>query len=321
MRRLCAILIGLSLLLVGCTGTSSKATPVPPSNANGVAQSGPFPTATGSFGDKPALTFNPGSKPSTALQRKVIRAGSGATIAKGDLLAVDYLGQIWNGKVFDNSYDRHSAEAVQIGIGSVVTGWDTGLVGLKVGSRVMLSVPPALGYGADGNKAAGITATDTLVFVVDIAKSYNGHSSVDPSATAQPEPPAAPIVTGALSVGPTITIPTGLAPPVKKSTYVLARGHGALVTQGTAIIQYQGVDWVGEVAGSTWQNGAPTSVPVGAAADSTGGLFDSLVGIPVGSRVLIVAPAPAGQPTGTSSAAVVVDILAQLTTAKAMATE
>jgi peptidylprolyl isomerase len=49
-----------------------------------------------------------------------------------------------------------------------VPGWDQGLVGEKVGSRVILEIPPALGYGKQGNEQAGIKGTDTLFFVVDI---------------------------------------------------------------------------------------------------------------------------------------------------------
>ncbi|MCW2523367.1 MAG: peptidylprolyl isomerase [Frankiales bacterium] len=319
LRCLCATLFGLILVLTACTGhagqASSAATAADP---NGVAQQGPFPTVAGVFGDKPALSFAAGSTPSSALQRKVLKVGSGPVVMTGDLLAIDYLGQIWNGKVFDNSYDRHAAEGVQIGIGSVLPGWDSGLVGLRVGSRVLLSVPPAAGYGTAGNTAAGIKATDTLVFVIDIAAAYNAHSTADPQAVVQPLPAGAPVVSGPLTVGPTITIPKGLAPPKKKSTYLIAKGSGALITPGTAVVQYQGVDWTGALAGSTWQNGTPTAVPVGSAASSTGGLFDSLQGVPIGSRVLVVAPAPAGQPATTASAAVVVDVVGQITTAKAM---
>ena len=55
-----------------------------------------------------------------------------------------------------------------IGAGQVIKGWDTGLVGQTVGSRVLLVVPPADGYGSAGSAQAGINGTDTLVFVVDI---------------------------------------------------------------------------------------------------------------------------------------------------------
>ncbi|MEU9843802.1 FKBP-type peptidyl-prolyl cis-trans isomerase [Actinomadura sp. NPDC048032] len=55
-----------------------------------------------------------------------------------------------------------------IGTGQVMKGWDQGLVGQKVGSRVLLVVPPALGYGAKGLAQFGIRGDDTLVFVVDL---------------------------------------------------------------------------------------------------------------------------------------------------------
>ena len=55
-----------------------------------------------------------------------------------------------------------------IGEGEVIKGWDQGLVGQKVGSRVMLVIPPDDGYGTSGNTSAGIKGSDTLVFVVDI---------------------------------------------------------------------------------------------------------------------------------------------------------
>jgi peptidylprolyl isomerase len=264
------------------------------------------------------LRFDSTAAPSPTLQRQVIRQGAGPKIAKGDLLVLDYVGQIWRGKVFDNSYDRHTASAVQIGIGSALAGWDTGLVGLTVGSRVMLTVPPSFAYGKSGNSAAGIKPTDTLVFVLDVGRSYDARSTADPAATLQPNPAKAPVVLGSLQAGPTITIPTGLPAPSRKSTYLLARGHGATLTDGTAVVQYQGVNWLGAVAGSTWQNGAPTSVPVGSASDATGGLFDTLAGVPIGSRVLIVAPAAHGQVPAPNSAAVVVDVIAQVTTARAM---
>ena len=59
-----------------------------------------------------------------------------------------------------------------IGKGSVIAGWDEGLVGQTVGSQVLLVVPPDKGYGTAGNSSVGISGTDTLVFVVDILDAY-----------------------------------------------------------------------------------------------------------------------------------------------------
>ena len=76
---------------------------------------------------------------------------------------------MWLGtdKVFDESYSKEPYPT-PIGTGSVVKGWDQGLVGQTVGSRVLLVLPPAEGYGAAGNAQAGIKGTDTIVFVVDV---------------------------------------------------------------------------------------------------------------------------------------------------------
>jgi peptidylprolyl isomerase len=126
-----------------------------------------LPTASGSFGDKPELTF-PESAAPEGLQVKVLEQGSGDTIQAGDTIVVNYLGQTWGGRIFDNSYDRGDTISFPIGMGVVIGGWDDGLVGQQIGSRVMLSVPPEHGYGPRGVPQAGIKGTDTLVFVVDV---------------------------------------------------------------------------------------------------------------------------------------------------------
>jgi peptidylprolyl isomerase len=103
------------------------------------------------------------------LQVKTLIKGSGAVVKKGQDLAVQYTGVIWRtGKVFDSSWSRNMPLTTPIGEGQVIPGWDTGLVGQTVGSRVLLVIPPADGYGSAGASQAGINGTDTLVFVVDI---------------------------------------------------------------------------------------------------------------------------------------------------------
>ena len=126
-----------------------------------------LPTASGGFGDKPVLTF-PESPAPEDLVVEVQLQGTGEAVEAGDDLEVNYYGQIWDGRMFDNSYDRGSSISFPIGVGAVIGGWDDGLVGKLVGSRVLLSIPPHLGYGERGMPQAGIRGTDTLVFVVDI---------------------------------------------------------------------------------------------------------------------------------------------------------
>lgn len=124
-------------------------------------------TVIGDFGRKPTLEFAD-AEPSEELLVEVLHEGDGQEVEPGDQIQCHYLGQVWDGKVFDNSYDRGQALAFQIGVGMVIRGWDDGLVGQKVGSRVLLSIPSEFGYGDRGVPQAGIGGGDTLVFVTDI---------------------------------------------------------------------------------------------------------------------------------------------------------
>lgn len=126
-----------------------------------------LPEASGAFGDKPVLTFPDAAAPAE-LAVSVLSRGTGELVEAGDDLEVNYLGQIWGGSIFDNSYDRRSTIAFPIGVGRVIAGWDEALVGQQIGSRVLISIPPHLGYGERGMPQAGIRGTDTLVFVVDL---------------------------------------------------------------------------------------------------------------------------------------------------------
>lgn len=123
-------------------------------------------TVTGEFGRKPALAFE--NTPSDELLVEVLKEGDGQVVEAGDTIHCHYLGQVFDGQVFDNSYDRGQALSFQIGVGMVIRGWDDGLVGQRVGSRVLLSIPSEYGYGSRGVPQAGIGGGDTLVFVTDI---------------------------------------------------------------------------------------------------------------------------------------------------------
>ena len=106
--------------------------------------------------------------------------GSGPKVAKGQLIVVQYVGMIWaSKKVFDSSWRNGAPLGFTVGAtpSQVIPGWDKGLVGQNIGSRVLLVLPPADGYGKSGNAQAGIKGTDTLVFVVDILGAYGPASA------------------------------------------------------------------------------------------------------------------------------------------------
>jgi peptidylprolyl isomerase len=94
--------------------------------------------------------------------------GTGATAAAGQNVSVHYVGVAWStGKQFDASWDRMEPFEFRLGAGQVITGWDRGVDGMKVGGRRTLTIPPQLGYGPRG--AGGvIKGNETLVFVVDL---------------------------------------------------------------------------------------------------------------------------------------------------------
>ncbi|MET3804179.1 peptidylprolyl isomerase [Nakamurella sp. UYEF19] len=278
-----------------------------------------LPTATGKFGDKPALTY-PKTTPPPSLQRTILTEGTGATTVKGDYLVTNYLGQIWNGKVFDNSYDRKATSTFQIGEGKVVPGWDVALVGVKVGSRVLLSLPPADGYGSAGSSSAGIKGTDTIVFVVDVVSRIALTTTGQADAVVQPAPKGVPTVTGAPGKEPKITIPKGLVEPTTNSVYLLAKGTGAKLKAGGVLAQLVVTDWTQTQTQSTWPKtgaAAATANPASTGlqqitVDATGAL-KGLVGIPIGSRVLVLIAASTNQSTGQqqAGAVAVVDVVAQ----------
>ncbi len=125
------------------------------------------------IGAAPTVTI-PKNSPPTKLSVTTLLKGSGPKLVLGDTAVAQYVGVIWRtGKVFSQSWSTSSETpsdlfSFQLG-GQVITGWNDGLPGVTVGSRVMLVIPPALGYGPEGgNSSAGIKKTDTLVFVIDI---------------------------------------------------------------------------------------------------------------------------------------------------------
>ncbi|WP_052850712.1 FKBP-type peptidyl-prolyl cis-trans isomerase [Streptomyces avicenniae] len=118
-------------------------------------------------GEGPTITIPEGQDPPAELQQQILIEGDGAEVEAGQALVVQYTGVNWaDGEPFDSSWDRDAPSAFQIGTGQVVAGWDEGLVGKHVGDRVLLVIPPDLGYGEQGNQS--IPGGSTLVFVVDI---------------------------------------------------------------------------------------------------------------------------------------------------------
>lgn len=134
---------------------------------------GGLPTVSGPSNAEPSITI-PKTPPPTKLSVTTLVKGDGPALTEGQLAVVQYVGEVWaSATVFDSSWRRHLPAPVPVGNGALIPGLDTGLVGVTVGSRVLIVAPPAQGYGSSGDPQSGITATDTLVFVVDVLGAYN----------------------------------------------------------------------------------------------------------------------------------------------------
>lgn len=116
---------------------------------------------------KPEIDF-PGDNPPAELILEDIWEGDGAIAEPGDMIKAHYVGIAWStGEEFDASWNRGEPLQFQVGVGQVIQGWDQGLLGMKVGGRRKITIPPELGYGAQGAGSA-IGPNETLIFVVDL---------------------------------------------------------------------------------------------------------------------------------------------------------
>jgi peptidylprolyl isomerase len=183
------------------------------------------------------------------------------------------------------------------------------VVGQKIGTRVMAVVPQA---DSNLNTTLGAEAGDTLTVVIDILAQYPKDSEAQKDAK-KTDAKVGPVVTGALGAPATITVPGGVAAPEKVTTTILATGTGAPIQEGdTVIYNYAAVDWNGTDGGSTWTAGlGPSSIErISSTLDAEGktvDAFSGLIGIPIGSRVLVETP---GKKNSYAAEAIVMDLIA-----------
>ncbi|PCG83367.1 peptidylprolyl isomerase [Streptomyces sp. WZ.A104] len=118
--------------------------------------------------DKPEIDF-PGGEPPADLAIRDIWEGDGPVAQAGQTVSVHYVGVAFStGEEFDASWNRGTPLRFQLGAGQVISGWDQGVQGMKVGGRRELIIPAHLAYGDRGAGGGRIAPGETLIFVCDL---------------------------------------------------------------------------------------------------------------------------------------------------------
>ena len=174
MKKLPALLLAAAVLVAACGGDpktdETAATPTQTATATKTPPPVGKVEVKGALGAKPKVTITPvNATPPAKLEIEDIAKGHGKKARAGETVTVQYDGVLYaNGTEFDASWDRGQPFSFPLGAGQVIPGWDKGVVGMKVGGRRVLTIPPDLGYGPQGS--GPIPPNSTLVFVVDLLK-------------------------------------------------------------------------------------------------------------------------------------------------------
>ncbi|HEX5494563.1 MAG TPA: FKBP-type peptidyl-prolyl cis-trans isomerase [Mycobacteriales bacterium] len=278
--------------------------------------SAPGPTVTGAFGTDPVIAI-PNGKPGSDLVVDTLIKGRGPVVGTSDYVLLNVEGKVWAGDrlVVDSFTDR---QPQGLPLSTAMPAWRK-LAGARVGSRVLMIVPPKDGFGAAGNPQANIMGSDTLVFVFDVVDSIARGTAAAGTPVAYHPGPNMPSVGAMTKSGPKISIPTKAKPPATLTSTVLRKGTGpAIISGDTVVAQYTGAVWrTGKVFDSSWNRGFPQSFVLGAG-QVVAGWEQGLGGHTVGSRILLTVPATLGygdqgKPpdiNGTDTLVFVVDIVA-----------
>jgi FKBP-type peptidyl-prolyl cis-trans isomerase len=304
MRRflaLTAVPLLACAVLAGCGSSSSSSSSASSTSPAGASSS---VTATGLFGKAPMVNI-PKAKAGSQLEVKTLIQGTGTTLTKADALAANFVLYFWSGTSSSLKANTFTSNPTVIG-GTMLPGLESALIGKKVGSRVLAVIPPAQGYGTTGNSQLGITGSTTLVFVIDVLKSYADTAS---AAGAQQSAGGGTLPTVSAKAGsaPTLTFPKS-SPPTALVAKTLIKGSGPKVVKGEYVIaQYVGYIWrTKKVFGSSWSSGSPFGFIIGASPEQVIPGWDTgLVGQTVGSRVMLsIPPADGYGKTGASQAGI-----------------
>jgi FKBP-type peptidyl-prolyl cis-trans isomerase len=116
------------------------------------------------------VSMAPSSDMAIGMESKDVVVGTGAEAVSGKKVTVNYVGTLTDGTKFDASADHGQPFSFMLGAGQVIKGWDQGVLGMKVGGKRSLVIPPELAYGASGVPGSPIGANATLKFDIELLK-------------------------------------------------------------------------------------------------------------------------------------------------------
>ena len=307
-----ALLAGSALLLTAACGSDSDDTP-----SSSAASSLSSVKVAGAEAKKtPAITLPEKPFKVTKTETRVITEGKGAALKTGQVASVSLaVVNGTSGKTVNSNYEQ-SPTGLPVGDTTVIAGLKKALDNQKIGSRILVAIPPADGFGTTGATSLGIAADDTMVVLMDIRSAV----TMLPQATGKAVAPkkGLPSVVFNKDKAATVTIPKGEKPPTKLVVQPLVQGTGAEVKKGQTVrATYTGVLWrTGKVFDSAWAHQpAYIEFPVGGG-QVIGGWDKAVVGQKVGSRLLLVVPPDEGYGAsgngdikGTDTMVFVMDIL------------
>src|SRR5487761_875139 len=232
MRRAAALVVIPLVAAAAVAGCSSS--PAKPSTPTVTSNSAV--TASGQFGAAPKVTI-PSEKAASALYTKTLIQGSGTPLTKAETLEGNFVLYDWSGTTHKLLGSTYGSGGPTLFAGSMIPGLETALIGQKMGSRVLAVIPPKEAFGSSGNSQIGVKGTDTLVFVIDLDKSYSNTAGV-PGAQTSNGGGAPPTVTTATGKAPLITIPAS-SPPKSLTVKTLIKGTGPVVKSSQELmVQY-----------------------------------------------------------------------------------
>ena len=156
-KRAIGLCLALAVIAAGCNESVQKTGST--SSESTSSSTSPAPSASGETGGKV-------HKLASGLQYEDVVVGSGKMAEPGMNVSVHYTGTLTNGEKFDSSYDRGQPIQFQLGAGRVIQGWEEGIKGMRIGGKRKLTIPPDLGYGANGT--GPIPPNATLLFDVEL---------------------------------------------------------------------------------------------------------------------------------------------------------